>query len=51
VLSPRPLRLLADLQEDWRRFDERIEAVSARLQAAYGPAQLDRAGEKSGCCA
>ena len=32
-LSPRILRLLEDLAADWRRLDERIEAVSAEIEA------------------
>ena len=32
VLSPRMVRLIADLSEDWRRLDERIEAVSAEIE-------------------
>jgi transposase len=41
VLSPRLLRLFADLQEDWRRLDERIEAVSA---------EIERLAEDDGSC-
>jgi transposase len=33
AVSPRILRLLEDLAVDWRRFDERIEAVSAEIEA------------------
>ena len=32
VLSPRMVRLIADLSEDWRRLDERIDAVSAEIE-------------------
>jgi transposase len=32
-ISPRILRLLEDLTVDWRRLDERIEAVSAEIEA------------------
>jgi transposase len=32
ALSPRILRLIAELDEDWRRPDERIEAVSAEIE-------------------
>lgn len=32
-LSPRLVRLIADLVEDWRRLDERIAAVSAEIEA------------------
>jgi transposase len=32
ALSPRILRLIAELDEDWRRLDERIEAVSAEIE-------------------
>ena len=32
-LSPRMVRLIADLTEDWRRLDERIAAVSAEIEA------------------
>ena len=31
ALSPRMLRLIAELDEDWHRLDERIEAVSAEI--------------------
>ena len=33
ALSPRILRLLENLAVDWRRLDERIEAVSAEIEA------------------
>src|SRR3712207_3603005 len=33
VLSPRMVRLIADLTEDWRRLDERIAHVSAGIEA------------------
>jgi transposase len=33
VLSPRMVRLIADLAQDWRRLDERIESVSAEIEA------------------
>ena len=33
VLSPRMVRLIADLAQDWRRLDGRIEAVSAEIEA------------------
>lgn len=32
-ISPRILRLLEDLTADWRRLDERIEAISAEIEA------------------
>jgi len=32
VVSPRLVRLISDLSEDWRRLDERIEAVSAEIE-------------------
>jgi transposase len=32
-LSPRVVRLLEDLAADWRRLDERIDAVSAEIEA------------------
>jgi transposase len=32
ALSPRMVRLIADLSEDWRRLDERIDAVSAEIE-------------------
>ena len=32
TLSPRILRLIAELDEDWRRLDERIEVVSAEIE-------------------
>ena len=31
ALSPRMLRLIAELDEDWRRLDDRIEALSAEI--------------------
>ncbi len=33
ALSPRLVRLIADLMEDWRRLDERITEVSAEIKA------------------
>ena len=33
VLSPRMIRILADLAEDWRRLDDRIEAVTSEIEA------------------
>src|ERR1700751_146397 len=33
VLSPRMVSLIADLMLDWRRLDERIETVSAEIEA------------------
>src|SRR5215471_7051735 len=33
VLSPRLLRLLGELHEDWRRLDERLAALSADIQS------------------
>src|SRR5437588_298797 len=33
TLSPRMVRLIADLMQDWRRLDERIETVSAEIEA------------------
>src|ERR1700751_2986806 len=33
VLSPRMVRLIADLAQDWRRLDERIETVSTEIEA------------------
>ena len=33
ALSPRMVRLIADLSEDWRRLDERIEAVSTEIES------------------
>jgi len=33
ALSPRIVRLIVDLAEDWRRLDERIAAVSAEIEA------------------
>jgi transposase len=33
TLSPRVVRLIADLAQDWRRLDERIEIVSAEIEA------------------
>jgi transposase len=32
VLSPRLVRLISGLSEDWRRLDERSEAVSAEIE-------------------
>jgi transposase len=32
-LSPRMVRLIADLFEDWRRLDDRIATVSAEVEA------------------
>ena len=33
TLSPRVVRLIADLMQDWRRLDERIESISAEIEA------------------
>ena len=33
VLSPRMVSLIADLAQDWRRLDERIETVSTEIEA------------------
>ena len=33
MLSPRMVRLIADLMEDWHRLDERIAGVSAEIEA------------------
>jgi transposase len=33
ALSPRMVGLIADLAQDWRRLDERIETVSAEIEA------------------
>src|SRR5262249_29996881 len=33
VLSPRMVRILEDLAQDWRRLDDRIEAVSGEIEA------------------
>jgi transposase len=32
VLSPRMVRILEDLAQDWRRLDERIEAVTSEIE-------------------
>ena len=43
VLSPRMVRVIEDLAADWRRLDERIEAVSAEIEAlAYSDAGCER---------
>src|SRR5438034_7101610 len=42
TLSPRMVRLIGDLAEDWRRLDERIATVSAEIEALAeqdGPCQ------------
>jgi transposase len=33
VLSPRMVRVIADLSSDWRRLDERIEGLSTEIEA------------------
>src|SRR6185369_17572946 len=33
VLSPRMVRILEDLAQDWRRLDDRIQAVSGEIEA------------------
>jgi transposase len=43
VLSPRMLRVIADLAGDWRRLDERIEGLSSELEAL---ARQDKACER-----
>ncbi|MBZ0211709.1 MAG: IS110 family transposase [Hyphomicrobium sp.] len=43
VLSPRMVRVIEDLATDWRRLDERVEAVSAEIEAlAYSDAGCER---------
>jgi transposase len=32
TLSPRILRLISELDEDWRRLDQRLEAISAEIE-------------------
>ena len=50
VLSPRMVRLIADLSEDWRRLDERIEAVSAEIETPRRERrQLPTLDDGSGC--
>jgi transposase len=43
VVSPRMLRLIEDLAGDWRRLDERIEAISGEIEAL---ARQDQACER-----
>src|SRR5690242_9234125 len=43
VLSPRMLRLIEDLAGDWRRLDERVEAISGEIEAL---ARQDQACER-----
>src|SRR5215472_19277198 len=43
VLSPRLLRLIEDLAGDWRRLDERIEAISGEIEEL---ARQDQACER-----
>jgi Transposase len=45
VLSARMLRLIEDLAGDWRRLDERIEAISGEIEAL---ARQDQACERLG---
>jgi transposase len=33
VLSPRMVRILEDLAQDWRRLDDRIEAMTGEIEA------------------
>src|SRR5262249_33881021 len=33
ALSPRLVRLIAELDEDWRRLDERLQALSAEIES------------------
>ena len=50
ALSPRMVRLIADLSEDWRRLDERIEAVSAEIETPRRERwQLPTLDDGSGC--
>jgi len=43
VLSPRMVRVIEDLAGDWRRLDERIEALSSEIEAlARGDAGCER---------
>jgi transposase len=43
ALSPRMVRLIIDLAEDWRRLDERITVVSAEIEAL---AEQDRSCQR-----
>src|ERR1700748_817464 len=42
VLSPRMVRILEDLAQDWRRLDDRIEAVSGEIEALSKNTELCR---------
>ncbi|SRR6266567_1804816 len=42
VLSPRMVRVIEDLAGDWRRLDERIEALSGEIEAIARPPQRAR---------
>jgi len=42
VLSPRMVRILEDLAQDWRRLDDRIEAVSGEIDALSKNTELCR---------
>lgn len=33
VLSPRMLRLIEELADEWRRLDDRVDAVTSEVQA------------------
>jgi transposase len=33
VLSPRMIRLIEELADDWRRLDDRVDAVTSEVQA------------------
>ena len=33
ALSPRLLRLISELDEDWRRLDDRLEVLSAEIES------------------
>jgi transposase len=49
VLSPRMIRLIEELADDWRRLDDRVDAVTSEVQAlARQGRMLSAADERSG---
>jgi transposase len=48
VLSPRMIRLIEELADDWRRLDDRVDAVISEVQALAPGRRLPAADERSG---
>jgi transposase len=48
VLSPRMIRLIEELADDWRRLDDRVDAAISEVQALAPGRRLPAADERSG---